>query len=122
MKYSFEFQKQPLEKRKSESARIRQKYPDRLPVIVEVHRKEANSITLDKKKYLVPDNMTIGEFNYVLCKRQAKHDATKALFMFTENQSLLCTEDMLKTIYNKEKNEDGFLYFVVTREETFGSA
>ena len=39
------------EKRKSEAERIRQKYPDRIPCIVEKAEK-SDIATIDKKKYL----------------------------------------------------------------------
>lgn len=48
-----------FEKRKAESEKIREKYPDRIPVIVEkVERSDIDDI--DKKKYLVPSDLTVG--------------------------------------------------------------
>ncbi|KAJ3111335.1 ubiquitin-like protein atg8 [Phlyctochytrium bullatum] len=41
----------PFEKRKLEAERIRQKYPDRIPCIVEKAEK-SDIATIDKKKYL----------------------------------------------------------------------
>lgn len=41
------------DKRKAEAERIRQKYPDRIPVICEKAEK-SDIPTIDKKKYLVP--------------------------------------------------------------------
>ena len=57
-----------VEKRLSESSRIRSKYPERVPVIIE---KDFNSdiIDLDKNKYLVPDELTIGQLVYFIRKR-----------------------------------------------------
>ncbi|CAH1446360.1 unnamed protein product [Lactuca virosa] len=58
----------PLEKRKSESSRIREKYPDRVPdkeVIVEKAEK-SDIPDIDKKKYLVPADLTMGQFLYVV--------------------------------------------------------
>ena len=55
-------QEHDLEKRKVEAARIRDKYPDRIPVNVE--KAERSDIpNIDKKKYLV------GQFVYVIQKR-----------------------------------------------------
>ena len=50
-----------LEKRKNESSRIRDKYPDRIPVIVERANK-SDMPEIDKKKYLVPGDLTVGQF------------------------------------------------------------
>nr|KAJ0204014.1 hypothetical protein LSAT_V11C500264990 [Lactuca sativa] len=53
-----------VEKRKSESSRIIEKYPDRVLVIVD--KAEKSDIPgIDKKKYLFPADLTIGEFVYV---------------------------------------------------------
>lgn len=123
MKHKFDFQTQhTIEKRRAESARIIKHYPDRIPIIVEVHAKDRQTLNIgDKKKFLVPNSMTVGEFNYVLYRRLKNKDANKALFMFTENKTLASTEQMLTNVYKTNKNEDGFLYFVVTGEETFGA-
>ena len=42
---------EPAERRKTESARIREKYPDRIPVIVEKVEK-SDIPDIDKKKYV----------------------------------------------------------------------
>lgn len=69
-----------LEKRKAEADRIRQKYPDRIPVICEKVAK-SDIPTIDKKKYLVPADLTVGQFVYVIRKR-IKLSSEKAIFMF----------------------------------------
>jgi GABA(A) receptor-associated protein len=71
------------EKRKSEAERIRAKYPDRVPVICEkADRSEIPDI--DKKKYLVPADLTVGQFHYVIRKR-IQLAPEKALFLFCSN-------------------------------------
>lgn len=69
-----------VEKRKAEADRIRQKYPDRIPVICEKVEK-SDIPTIDKKKYLVPADLTVGQFVYVIRKR-IKLSSEKAIFMF----------------------------------------
>ena len=56
----FAQEEHPFEKRRAEGEKIRRKYPDRVPVIVEKSPK-ARIGDLDKKKYLVPSG-----FNYFL--------------------------------------------------------
>lgn len=68
------------EKRKAEAERIRQKYPDRIPVICEKVEK-SDIPTIDKKKYLVPADLTVGQFVYVIRKR-IKLSPEKAIFIF----------------------------------------
>jgi GABA(A) receptor-associated protein len=54
-----------FEKRKKEADRIRQKYPDRIPVICEKAPK-SDIPDIDKKKYLVPADLTVGMFSIFL--------------------------------------------------------
>jgi GABA(A) receptor-associated protein len=106
-----------VDKRASESARIRGKYNDRVPVIVE--RAEKSDIpVLDKKKYLVPADLTVGQFVYVIRKR-IKLSAEKAIFIFVNN-TLPPTAALMSAIYEEHKDEDGFLYVTFSGENTFG--
>ncbi|KAL5197408.1 hypothetical protein ABZP36_000920 [Zizania latifolia] len=73
----------PLERRQAESARIREKYSDRIPVIVEKADK-TDVPEIDKKKYLVPADLTVGQFVYVVRKR-IKLSPEKAIFVFVKN-------------------------------------
>ncbi|CAI9787815.1 unnamed protein product [Fraxinus pennsylvanica] len=109
----------PLERRQAEAARIREKYPDRIPVIVE--KAERSDIPdIDKKKYLVPADLTVGQFVYVVRKR-IKLSAEKAIFIFVKN-ILPPTAAMMSAIYDENKDEDGFLYMTYSGENTFGSS
>ncbi|KAF8031435.1 hypothetical protein BT93_D0597 [Corymbia citriodora subsp. variegata] len=104
-------------KRQAESARIREKYPDRIPVIVE--RAERSDVPdIDKKKYLVPADLTAGQFVYVVRKR-IKLSAEKAIFVFVKN-TLPPTAALMSAIYEENKDEDGFLYMTYSGENTFG--
>eukprot|EP00126_Sphaerothecum_destruens_P007229 Sdes_comp19748_c0_seq4m11772 len=116
MKSSFK-QENTFDKRKAEAARIRTKYPDRIPVIVE--KAEKSDITeIDKKKYLVPMDLTVGQFVYVIRKR-IKLSPEKAIFIFVNNV-LPPTSASMATIYEEQKEEDGFLYVTYSGENTFG--
>ena len=108
---------QPTEQRAFESSRIRAKYPDRIPVIVEKSPK-SDVPELDKKKYLVPSDLTVGQFVYVIRKR-VKLSAEKAIFVFVNN-ALPPTASLMSTIYEENKDEDGFLYIQYSGENTFG--
>jgi len=106
-----------FEKRKAESARIRSKYPDRIPVIAE--KNPSSSIPdIDKKKYLVPADLTMGQFVYVIRKR-IKLPPDAAIFIFV-NDSLPPANEIMAKIYKDAANEDGFLYVTYSGESTFG--
>ncbi|KAK9681554.1 hypothetical protein RND81_10G010500 [Saponaria officinalis] len=116
-KSSFKFE-HPLEKRQAEAARIKEKYSDRIPVIVE--KAERSDIPdIDKKKYLVPADLTVGQFVYVVRKR-VNLSAEKAIFVFVNN-ILPPTASLMSTIYDANKDEDGFLYMTYSGENVFGS-
>lgn len=106
-----------LEKRSAEAARIREKYPDRIPVIVEKAEK-SDIPNIDKKKYLVPADLTVGQFVYVIRKR-IKLSAEKAIFIFIDNV-LPPTGAIMSAIYDEKKDVDGFLYVTYSGENTFG--
>jgi len=106
-----------LEQRSAESSRVLEKYPNRIPVIVERDvRSTINDI--DKKKYLVPGDLTIGQFIYIIRKR-IKLKPEEALFVFTNN-TLVPTSALLSNIYTSNKDQDQFLYFQYSGENTFG--
>jgi len=108
----------PFEKRKDESDRIREKYPDKIPVIVE--RAYGSSVhEIDKKKYLVPIDLTMGQFIYIV-RRRINLPAEQALFLFLGN-SIAPTSALMGTTYEKKKDADGFLYITYAGENTFGS-
>merc|ERR1719252_232641 len=96
-----------LEKRTAEAKRIRSKYPDRIPVICE-KAKGSDIPDIDKKKYLVPADLTVGQFVYVVRKR-IKMSAEKAIFIFINNV-LPPTAMLMSEVYADKKDEDGFLY------------
>ncbi|KAF1446546.1 Gamma-aminobutyric acid receptor-associated protein, partial [Spheniscus demersus] len=73
----------PFEKRRCEGKKICKKYPDRIPVIVEKVLK-AQIRDLDKKKYLIPSDLTVGQF-YFLIQKRVHLRAEDALFFFVNN-------------------------------------
>ena len=96
-----------VEQRIEESQRIRQQYPDRVPVICEKAEK-TDIPNISKKKYLVPGDLTVGQFVYVIRKR-IKLSPDKAIFIFVESV-LPATSASMNDIYAEYKDEDGFLY------------
>ncbi|XP_023518800.1 autophagy-related protein 8C-like [Cucurbita pepo subsp. pepo] len=107
----------PLEKRQAEAARIREKYPDRVPVIVEKAGR-SKIADIDKNKYLVPADITVGQFVYVVRKR-IKLSSEKTIFVFVKD-TLPSTGALMSAIYEENKDEDGFLYLSYSGENVFG--
>lgn len=97
-------------------------------------------------RYLVPADLTVGQFVYVVRKR-IKLSPEKAIFIFVknilpptgENKNIICTSGvwsyhiscskcwfysaaaMMSAIYDENKDEDGFLYMTYSGENTFGA-
>ena len=118
MSNDFEFKRvHSIDNRKRESMRILKKYPYRVPVIVEKASK-SDVPDIDKHKFLVPDDLTVAQFCYVIRKR-IKLTPEKALFLFVNNQ-LPASATLMSQIYKENKDSDNFLYFFYSGETCFG--
>jgi len=107
-----------LDERLSESAKIKKKYPDKIPVIIKKSSIEKNLQEIDREKYLIPFNLLVSQLHYIIRKR-ININAEKAIYLFCNNK-LISTSDTVGNVYNINKNEDGFLYIEYTAENTFG--
>jgi len=106
-----------LEKRKKEFIILKNKYPSRIPVIVE-KQKGSDIPDIDKHNFLVPEDLTIGQFMYVIRKR-IKLAPERAIFIFVNNQ--IPTQTLLmNTLHQESRDNDGFLYVTYTGENVFG--
>jgi GABA(A) receptor-associated protein len=116
MKFKYKHE-HTFEKRKAEGEKIRRKYPDRIPVIVE-RAPKAKVAELDKKKYLVPADLTVGQFYFLIRKRIALRPED-ALFFFV-NDVIPPTSVTMGTLYQEHKDEDQFLYMAYSDESVYG--
>lgn len=107
----------PLEKRQADAARVRDTWPDRIPVIVEKAEK-SNIPDIDKKRFLMPSDQTVGQLVYMIRKR-IKVGPEEAIFVFVKNV-LPPTAALISDVYEDHKDEDGYLYFTYSGENTFG--
>jgi GABA(A) receptor-associated protein len=106
-------------KRLEEAHRIMNKYKKKIPIIVEKSDNYSDLPDIDRSKYLVPNDLTMAEFMYVIRKRiQITPD--KSIFMFVENFGMAPTSYTIKQIYEEAKDDDGFLYVKYCGESTFG--
>jgi GABA(A) receptor-associated protein len=108
-----------LQDRTEESTRIMQKYPERIPIICERGSFTSSDCpNIDKNKYLVNRDLTIGQFIYVIRKRM-QLPPEKALFLFI-NGFIPSSSHHVGDIYSFHKDLDGFLYIIYAYENTFG--
>ena len=107
-------------KSRYEADRIMQKYPDRIPVFVEKNVNSNNTPEIDKHKYLVPTDLSMGQFMYVIRKR-LKMSPDKALFLFV-NGEVVCNASLVSEVYYRcHDPDDGFLHAVYSCESVFGT-
>ena len=87
----------PFDVRQVESRRVREKYPDLIPVICE---RADNSDLPDttRRKYLVPQALTMGQFMYVL-RRRINLDANRAMFLFIDNNTLAPSAELVSSVF-----------------------
>ncbi|XP_071753853.1 microtubule-associated protein 1 light chain 3 gamma [Centroberyx gerrardi] len=113
-------QRKCLETRKDEVCSIRSKFPNKLPVIVERYIREKTLPLLDKTKFLVPFEFTLGQF---LCLLRNKIDleSSQALFLLVSERSMSCMSASMREVYSQYRDPDGFLYITYASQEMFGA-
>jgi GABA(A) receptor-associated protein len=110
-------QKYDFEYRLNEAERILLKYPDRIPCIVEKDKKSTLP-DFPKNKFLVPHDLTFGQFIYVI-RKHIKLSSDQALCVFINN--ILCkTSDLMSSIYKEHVSDCKFLFVTILSENTFG--
>ena len=97
---------------------ILEKYPDRVPLIIQPSKNDRDAYPIDKSKYITPRDLTLLQLQQIIRKR-VKFPAEKALFMFINNKIYPITA-VVGTIYDTNKDADGFLYVTYCQESTFG--
>lgn len=111
-----------LEERRLKSHKMITMYPDRLPIIIEMSPSSASYNQyinpMPKIKYLVPRDITMGQFVKIF-REKIKIDASTALFFFINNK-LFPMSSPIGNVYDSDKDEDGFLYIEFCEESTFG--
>jgi len=99
---------------------ILEKYPDRVPLIIQPSKNDRDAYPIDKSKYITPRDLTLLQLQQIIRKR-VKFPSEKALFMFIKNKIYPITA-VVGTIYDTNKDSDGFLYVTYCQESTFGGS
>lgn len=101
------------------SKSILEKYPDMVPVVIE-KSKHSKLPEPKKSKFLVPVGMTFGMVLYKF--RKDMHPALEehqAVFYFVNSKMPALSTEM-GTLYEQNKDFDGFLYVEFSEENVFG--
>lgn len=142
-------QEHTLEQRSFESERVRRRYPDRVPVIVQPFNSspsttsailsnslfrslssssstsssnvsESSLLRLENEKYLVPSELSFGQLAFNI-RRRLRLRAEHALFFYIGVQGIQPVfSATMECLYNDHKDADGFLYVCYADEKVFG--
>lgn len=109
-----------FEQRKQEAERVLNKYPDRIPVICErAPFAKVDCPFIDKTKYLVPRELSVGQFMYVIRKR-LKLESHKSLFLYAGTM-IPANIMRMDALHSLQQENDNFLYLCYSLENTFGA-
>lgn len=97
---------------------VMKKYPDRLPIIVQPIDKKQPEI--DKHKYLVPKDIVLSQFIFIIKKRIKELKPEEAIFLFVNDNIVPKSTATMSELYEQYKNEDEFLIIKYSLENTFG--
>ncbi|KAA0709544.1 Microtubule-associated proteins 1A/1B light chain 3C [Triplophysa tibetana] len=112
-------QRKCLETRKDEVCTIRSKFPNKLPVIVERFIREKKLPLLDKTKFLVPHELTLGQFLSLL-RSKIVLEASQALYLLISGKNMSCLSASMGDVYSQYRDPDGFLYMTYASQDMFG--
>lgn len=108
-----------FERREQESSKILTKYPDKIPVIVQRSERCKSIEDISKNKFLVPGDLTLAQFVYVI-KKRISVGPEQSIYIFLNDKTLAAATYSLSQLYNEFRDEDGFLYLDYAGENTFG--
>ncbi|XP_067313394.1 microtubule-associated proteins 1A/1B light chain 3C [Pseudorasbora parva] len=112
-------QRKCLATRKDEVCTIRSKFPNKLPVIVERYLREKKLPLLDKTKFLVPNELTLGQFLSLL-RSKIVLETSQALYLLISGKNMSCLSTCMGEVYSQFRDPDGFLYITYASQDMFG--
>ena len=98
--------------------KVRIKYPNKIPLFIYRSKRDKSLQDINCNKFLVPDNITLGQFMVIIRKR-LKLESNIALFILINN-TIPCSSDSILQIYENHKNKDGMLVLEYCGENVFG--
>ncbi|KAF7286665.1 hypothetical protein GWI33_004693 [Rhynchophorus ferrugineus] len=106
--------------RKEEVMAIRNRFPNKIPVIVQKYYKENQLPQLDKSKFLVPHDITMSQFQAIIRNRMSMSQ-TQALYFLVNERSMLSLSVTIGEVYSEHAGPNGFLYITYASQEVFGT-
>lgn len=104
--------------RKQEYEKIKAKYPDKIPIIIEETSQNPSKLVGKCNKVIISADATLAHVVHFIKKRR-KTSHKNAIILYV-NGNLYTLGQVLKDIYEKDADKDGFLYATYMEEITFG--
>ncbi|KAM4722704.1 microtubule-associated protein 1 light chain 3 gamma-like [Rhinophrynus dorsalis] len=112
-------QRKRLDSRIHEVNRVRNRFPSKIPVIVERSPQEKLLPPLQKIKFLVPPEITVGQFVHLIrCKLPLP--PSHALCVLVRGRQMTSLVMTMSQVYNENRDHDGFLYLTYMSQDVFG--
>jgi len=104
-----------------EAKKIRDKYPDRVPVICQRSPYSTDLPEMVKSKFVVSGAMLCGEFKYMVHKHltQQAMSPEQTVYLFVNGMAPK-TNTTMAELYSRMDSDDGFLYVKYGAENTLG--
>lgn len=112
--------KYTFEKRQEVSAKLLEKFSDRIPVIV-MRAPRSTLPQIDRSKYIISRDTTMCRFCYEIRKHIPELRPEQSIFTFIANKHMATSTSLIGDMYDKYHDDDGFLYITYTGENTFGA-
>jgi hypothetical protein len=118
-----------LEERKEITNKILTKYEEKCPIYLSFDSQLNLKSFRNYNRYIVTNNLTLSQF-LLIVKKKINVDSNETLTLFIEiydknnsnikNSILAPLSSSIASIYDLNKNDDGFLYMTLVKENVFG--
>merc|ERR1712150_54010 len=112
-------ERRPADVRAEEASNIRQRFPSKVPVIVERYKKEKELPRLDRVKFLVPQELSVSQFVVVVRSRMMIRPS-QSLHFIVGGKQVPSMQMSVAELYHRCQDEDNFLYMTYASTEMFG--
>lgn len=109
-----------FEERVTQSQYLIEKYPTKIPVILQRCNTDRRLTRIDQNKYLIPVDTTVAGLLQILRRRLDLNHNIAVYIFCSEKNILLSGSQIINDIYANYKDKDGFLYLDYCGENAFG--